>query len=62
MSDDSHLQKLINMNILQVKKTLPSDQRRVTGQAKFTYSLIEKFLEKQRKAFENQGKNQAKTI
>ena len=50
------------MNILQVKKTLPSDQRRVTGQAKFTYSLIEKFLEKQRKAFENQGKNQAKTI
>ena len=44
MSDDSHLQKLINMNILQVKKTLPSDQR--TEQAKFTYSAIEKVLEK----------------
>ena len=50
------------MNILQVKKTLPSDQRRVTEQAKFTYYPIEKVLEKQRKAFENQGKKQVKTI
>ena len=46
------------MNILQVKKTLPSDQRRVTEQANFTYSPIERVLEKQEK---NQGKSRKKS-
>ena len=37
------------------EKILPSDQRRVIGQAKFTNSPLGKALEKQRKTFEDQG-------
>ena len=33
-----HYVKLINMNILQMKNILPSDQSRMIEQAKFTYS------------------------
>ena len=43
------------MNILQVIKKLPPDQRRVTEQAKCTYSPLSK-------AFENQGEKQIKAI
>ena len=35
---------------------LPSDQKRVTEQAKFTYSPLEKAFEKQAKAIKHQGK------
>ena len=38
--------KLTNMNILQKKKKLPSDQSRITKQTKFKYSPL-------RRAFEN---------
>ena len=41
-----HLEKLINMNILQVKK-LPSHQRQIIEQAMFTYSPLGKAVAKQ---------------
>ena len=41
-----HQVKLINMNILLVKKILPSDQRRVIAEAKLTYSPLRIALEK----------------
>ena len=41
---------------------LPSDQRRVIEQAKFTYSPLGKTFEKQRKAIENQGTKQVETF
>ena len=42
------------MNFLS-KEILLSDQRRITGQAKFTYSLLGKAFEKQIKTMENRG-------
>ena len=47
------------MNFLQAKKYC---QRRVVKQSKFTYSPLEKALEKQRKKIEDQGEKQIKTI
>ena len=44
--------KLINMNFLQVKNILPSDQRRIIEKAQFTYSPFGKAFEKQIKAIE----------
>ena len=44
------------------QKILPSDQRRVIEQAKFTCSHLEKTVEKQRKTTEDQGEKQRKTI
>ena len=41
---------------------LPSDQKRVIEQAKFTYSPLGKALEKQTKTTEDQGKKQIKAI
>ena len=38
------------------EEMLPSDQRRVTEQAKFTYSPLGKAFEKQTKTIEDQGK------
>ena len=40
------LVKLININILQVKELLRSDQSRIIEQAKFTYFPIGKAFEK----------------
>ena len=40
-------EKLINMNILQGKKILPSHQSRIIEQAKFIYSPLGKAFEKQ---------------
>ena len=40
------LVKLININILQVKEILRSDQSRIIEQAKFTYFPIGKAFEK----------------
>ena len=37
------------------EEILPSDQRKVIEQAKFTYSSLEKALEKQTKTIEDQG-------
>ena len=42
------------------EKTLPSDQRRLIEQVKFTYSPLGKALEKQIKTIEDQGEKQKK--
>ena len=42
------------------EEILPSDQRRVTEQAKFTYSPLGKALEKQTKTIEDQREKQIK--
>ena len=47
-----HQVKLVNMNILQVKKYYL--QRREVEKTKFTYSPLGKTLEKQKKAIEDQ--------
>ena len=56
-----HLEKLINMNILQVKKYyfLIKD---ITEQAKFAYSPSGKAFEKHTKTIEDQGEKQIKAI
>ena len=54
-----HPDKLININILQVKKYY-RDQSRIIKQAKFTYSPLGKAFEKQIKTTENQGEQQIK--
>ena len=50
------------MNILQAMKLLSPDQRRVIEKAKFIYSPLEKALEKQTKAIEDQSRKQVKAI
>ena len=42
------------------EETLPPDQSRTIGQAKFTYFPLRKAFEKQIKAIEDQGKNKLK--
>ena len=49
------------MNTLLVKK-LPSNQRQMIEQAKFTYSPLGKAFEKQTKTIEDQGEKQIKAI
>ena len=44
------------------EEILPSNQQQIIQQAKFTYSPLEKALEKQRKTIEDQGENQVKAI
>ena len=44
------------------EEILPSYQRRVTEQAKFTYACLGKALEKQTKTTKVQGKKQIKTL
>ena len=50
------------MNNVKTKKILPSSQIQVVDQAKFTYSPLEKALEKETKAIESQGEKQIKAI
>ena len=57
-----HLEKLINMNILQVKKHYPYIKIQVIEQSKFTYSPLGKAFEKQIQAVEDQGKKQINTL
>ena len=47
---------------LKGEEILPSEQRGVTEQAKFTYSPLGKAVEKQTKTTEDQGKKQIKSI
>ena len=56
-----HPEKLININILQVKKYY-RDQSRIIKQAKFTYSPLGKAFEKQIKTIEDQGEKQIKAL
>ena len=44
------------------EEILPSNQRQIIEQAKFTYSPLGKAFEKQIKTIENQGENQLKSI
>ena len=44
------------------KEILPSDQSRITEQCRFTYTPLEKYLEKQIKAIDDQGEKQVKAI
>ena len=57
-----HLKKMINMNILQVKQKVPSNQRQIIEQAKFTYSPLGKAFEKQKKTIEEEGKKHIDAI
>ena len=50
-------EKIDKYEYLTGEEILPSDQRRVIEQAKFTYSPLRKALEKQTKTIEDQGKN-----
>ena len=52
-----HLEKLINMNILQVQKYYRVIKE-VIEQCKFAYSPLGKAFEKQTKTIENQGEKQ----
>ena len=54
--------KIYEYEYLTGEEILPSDQKRVTEQAKFTYSPLGKSLEKQIKTIEDQGKKQIKAI
>ena len=44
------------------EERLPSDQKQIIEQAKFTYSPLRKAFEKETKIFENQEKKQVKAI
>ena len=51
-----------NYEYITGEEILPSDQRRMIEQAKFTYSALGKALEKQTKTIEDEGENQMKAL
>ena len=55
-------EKMDKYEYLTGEEILPSDQRRVIEQAKFTCSPLGKALKKQTKTFEHQSKKQIKEI
>ena len=54
--------KLDKYEYLTGEEILPSNQQQIIQQAKFTYSPLEKALEKQRKTIEDRGKKQVEAI
>ena len=54
--------KIDKYEYLTGEKMLPSDQRRVMERPKFTYSFLEKALEKQIKTIEDHGRKQIDVI
>ena len=50
------------MNILLVKKILPSNQQQIMEQAKFIYSTLGKAFEKQTKTIEHQEERQVQAL
>ena len=54
--------KIDKYEYLTSEEILPSNQKQVMEQAKFTYSPLGKAFEKQRKAIKDQGKKQIKVI
>ena len=54
--------KIDQNEYLTYEEILPSDQRKVTEETTFTYSLLEKTLEKQTKTIEDQSKKQITEI
>ena len=49
--------KIIKCEYLTCEETLPHDQSRMIGQAKFTYSFLEKTFEKQTNTIKYKGRN-----
>ena len=54
--------KIDKYEYLKGEEILPSNQQRITEQAKFTYSPLGKAFEKQIKTIEDQGEKQTKAI
>ena len=54
--------KIDQYEYLASEETLPSNQRQIIEQAKFTYSPLEKAFEKQTKTIEEQGRKQIDAI
>ena len=54
--------KIDKYEYLTGEEILPSNQRKIIKQAKFTYSPLEKAFEKQTKTIEDQGEKQIKAI
>ena len=54
--------KIDKYEYLTGEEILPSDQSRIKEESKLTYSFLEKDLEKQAKAIEDQGQKQVKAI
>ena len=54
--------KIGKYEYLKDEEILPSDQSRITEQAKFTYSPLGKAFEKQIKTIEQQGKKQVEAL
>ena len=54
--------KIDKYEYLTGEEILPSNQRQIIEQAKFTYSPLGKAFEKQTKTIKDQGKNQVKAI
>ena len=54
--------KIDKYKYLAGEKILPSNQKQIIEQAKFTYSPLGKAFEKQTKTIKDQGKKQTKTI
>ena len=54
--------KIDKYEYLTGEEILPSNQRQIIEQAKFTYSPLGKAFEKQTKTIEDQGKKQVKAI
>ena len=55
-------EKISNYEYFTGEEILPSDQRKVIEQAKFTYSSLGKVLEKQVKTIEDQGIKQVEAL
>ena len=51
--------KIVNYEYLTSEEMLPSDESRITKQAKFKYSSLGNALEKQKKGIEEQEKKQS---
>ena len=54
--------KINKYEYLTGEELLPSNQKQITEQAKFTYSPLEKIFEKQIKTIEDQGGKQVKGL
>ena len=54
--------KIDKYEYITVKEILPSNEKKITEQAKFSYSPLQKAFEKQTKTTEDQGKTQVDTF
>ena len=54
--------KIDKYEYITVEEILPSNEKQITEQAKFSYSPLQKAFEKQTKTTEDQGKTQVDTF